>query len=66
MKATPDCQYNAGLDCPACERRCERCGWNPDVKRKRLNRMWQQAEKTNWLAVLEARAGLKKERRMTV
>lgn len=30
------CKYNEGVDCGPLHRRCEKCGWNPEVARERL------------------------------
>ena len=30
---------NAPVRCKATNKRCDRCGWNPDVKKKRLTAM---------------------------
>ena len=29
------CQFNQGVLCPPVGRRCDRCGWNPEVSQKR-------------------------------
>ena len=30
------CKFNEGVDCSPLGRKCESCGWNPDVARERL------------------------------
>lgn len=32
------CEYNVGVNCLEEERRCEKCGWNPEVMAKRLEK----------------------------
>ena len=31
----PLCKHNGGVECPKFQRKCETCGWNPDVIKKR-------------------------------
>lgn len=41
MKEPNDCTYNIGVECnPVC-RNCWRCGWNPNVKEQRTQRILQ-------------------------
>ena len=32
----PACQHNVGVDCSLQQKRCDTCGWNPAVAKKRL------------------------------
>lgn len=34
------CSFNSGVGCDVTCRRCNACGWNPDVSAKRLTK-WQ-------------------------
>ena len=27
----PDCEYNRSIGCSLVDRKCEKCGWNPEV-----------------------------------
>lgn len=39
-RSIPPCKFNGGVDCPIKDRKCDKCGWNPEIaeKRKQLNR----------------------------
>ena len=34
-KILPPCKYNSGVHCPMDGRRCDKCGWNPAVAKRR-------------------------------
>lgn len=33
------CKYTVGVVCPPYERKCEKCGWNPEVSENRLQKI---------------------------
>lgn len=47
--ATSGCRFNRSLDCTPICGRCNVCGWNPAVRRERLEiyRMKLQAQKSS-------------------
>ena len=38
------CCFNKGVECDKNERKCDKCGWNPDVKKKRVED-WKKEQK---------------------
>ena len=38
----PDCPYQETVACDLSERRCNKCGWNPEVAEQRLKRMFRE------------------------
>lgn len=63
MKMEPDFPFNTMLDCPPGEaHNCKKCGWNPKVAEKRLEKLRKEAAgaaKQEWLGQLEKLAGLR-------
>ena len=39
MLQNESCSYNKSVDCPNCNRKCNNCGWNPVVSKKRIKAM---------------------------
>ena len=42
VNKNPSCKFNGGVDCSIKDRKCDKCGWNPEVyeRRKELNRKY--------------------------
>ena len=52
MIDVPDCPHNNMLECPKSKHRCGQCGWNPEVREKRL----KKARRKIWAGILLNRA----------
>lgn len=49
-----DCTMQHGLECPIRGRQCGKCGWNPEVKEKRLKKI----RKLEWFRAYVKRCGV--------
>lgn len=44
-----ECKYNSQVDCSG-EQRCKKCGWNPEVDKKRKSKIKKKIIKeTKWI-----------------
>ena len=39
------CPYNEGVNCGPHQKRCETCGWNPEVAAVRIKKLYKEHEK---------------------
>lgn len=39
-KKLPKCMFNNGVGCDKINRKCVSCGWNPEVERKRKEKIY--------------------------
>lgn len=37
-KEAPVCRFNSAVECRDTEPKCRKCGWNPKVVKRRLNK----------------------------
>lgn len=45
-KEFTDCKYRKNINCPEECRRCDKCGWNPKVAARRLEKIRKEREGT--------------------
>lgn len=48
------CPHRGLVDCPVQERKCAKCGWNPEVTERRI----KQIRRTTWFRAYVKRCGL--------